>query len=125
MSIRIATAAAFALMVSPAFADCNQELKALEPAVTTAETGAGTPTTKHQEQVLSGQKDTSSEITGSTTGAVTPGSPHQEQVIGQRTEQSAQHASQLLADARKMAQAGDEQGCMEKVTELKEILGKR
>lgn len=43
MSIRIATAAAFALtFASPALADCNQELKALEQNVVSAGSGAST-----------------------------------------------------------------------------------
>ncbi|WP_189521468.1 MULTISPECIES: hypothetical protein [unclassified Mesorhizobium] len=131
MSIRIATASAFILAIaSPAFADCAHELKALEPNVTTAETGAvpdnksGIPATKHQAEVLAGkQQGGNSEVTGSTAGAVKPTTPHQEQVTGARSGQSAEHPSQLMAEARKMSQAGDEQGCMKKLAELKEALG--
>jgi hypothetical protein len=130
MSTRIATAAAFVLtLTSPALADCNQELKALEQNVVSAETGASTsesgmPATKHQEEVLAGkQKSGEPKTTGSTAGAVEPTSPHQEQVTGKRSTQSAKHASQLMAEARKMSEAGDEQECMKKVAELKDILG--
>jgi hypothetical protein len=130
MSTRIATAAAFALtLASPALADCNQELKTLEQNVVSAETGAspsksGMPATKHQEELLAGkQKSGEPETTGSTVGAVERTSPHQEQVTGKRSTQSAEHASQLMAEARKMSEAGDEQECMKKVAELKDILG--
>ncbi|TIQ36252.1 MAG: hypothetical protein E5X48_10705 [Mesorhizobium sp.] len=130
MSIRIATASAFILAIaSPAFADCGQELKALEPNVTTAETGAvpnksGIPATKHQAEVMTGkQQGGNTEITGSTAGAVKPTTPHQEQVTGARSGQSAEHPSQLMAEARKMFQAGDERGCMKKLAELKDSLG--
>jgi hypothetical protein len=127
MSTRIVTAAAFALILAPpAFADCNQELKALEPNVVAAGTGAsesGIPGTKHQEEVLAGkQKSAEPETTGSTAAAVQPTSPHQEQVISKRS-QSAEHANQLMAEARKMSEAGDEQGCMKKTAELKDALG--
>src|SRR5262245_7361701 len=58
MSIRIATATAIVLaFAAPAFADCKQELAALDQPVVSAETGAATnksgmPATEHQEQVL-------------------------------------------------------------------------
>ena len=56
-----ASAAVFGLLAFPAFANCEQELIKLKDAVTTAETGAtteqsGVPATKHQEEVLSGDK---------------------------------------------------------------------
>jgi hypothetical protein len=78
------------------------------------------PATKHRKELLAGkQKSGEPETTGSTAGAVEPTSPHQEQVTG---TQSAEHASQLMAEARKMSEAGDEQECMKKVVELKDIL---
>ncbi|WP_213286819.1 hypothetical protein [Bradyrhizobium sp. sGM-13] len=130
MSTRIVTAAAFALILaSPAFADCNQELKALEPNVVAAGTGAspsesGTPGTKHQEEVLAGkQKSAEPETTGSTAAAVQPTSPHQEQVTSKSSTQRTEHANQLMAEARKMSEAGDEPGCMKKAAELKDVLG--
>ena len=131
MSTRIVTAAAFALILAPpAFADCNQELKALEPNVVAAGTGAspsesGMPGTKHQEEVLAGkQKSAEPETTGSTAAAVQPTSPHQEQVTSKSsTQKSAEHANQLMAEARKMSEAGDEPGCMKKAAELKDVLG--
>jgi hypothetical protein len=129
MITRIATSIAFALtLVSPAFSDCSQELKALEQNVVSAGTGASTsvsgmPATKHQEELLAGQqKSGEPKTTGSTAVAVEPTSPHQEQVTKQRA-QGAEHANQLMAEARKMSEAGDEQGCMKKVGELKNVLG--
>ncbi|MEH2538896.1 MULTISPECIES: hypothetical protein [unclassified Bradyrhizobium] len=129
MSTRIVTATAFALILaSPAFADCNQELKALEPNIVAAGTGAsetGMPGTKHQEEVLAGkQKSAEPETTGSTAAAVQPTSPHQEQVTSKSsTQKGAEQANQLMAEARKMSEAGDEPGCMKKAAELKDVLG--
>ena len=83
----------------------------------------GNPATKHQKELLAGkQRSGEPETTGSTAGAVEPTSPHQEQVTGKRSTQSAEHASQLMAEARKMSEAGDEQGCMKRLAELKDIL---
>jgi hypothetical protein len=130
MTTRTATAVAFALILaSPAFADCGQELKALEQNVVSAGTGASTSgsgmaATKHQEEALAGkQKSGRPETTGLTAGAVKPTSPHQEQVTSKGSTQSTEHANQLMAEARKMSEAGDEQGCMKKVDELKDTLG--
>ncbi|TIP53209.1 MAG: hypothetical protein E5X56_33495, partial [Mesorhizobium sp.] len=84
MSIRIVSASALVFaFASPAFADCGQELKVLEPNVITAETGAspnksGIPATKHQEEVMAGkQQGGNPETTGSTAGDVKPTTPHQ------------------------------------------------
>lgn len=127
MLMRTVMISGFALVLaSPALADCMQELTALEPNVVSAETGAasgssGMPVTEHQEETMAG-KQVDKEATGST-GQVESTSPHQEQVTGERSGQSAEHPSQVMAEAKKMAQAGDEQGCMDKVAELKEMLG--
>jgi len=129
MSTRIAVTAAFTLIFAgPAIADCNQELKALEQNVVAAGTGASTsetgmPGTKHQKEVLGKQKSGESETTGSTAQAVTSASPHQEQVTGLKGAGTDQHASQLMAEARKLAQAGNEQACMDKVAQIKDMLG--
>jgi hypothetical protein len=45
------------------------------------------------------------------------------QVTGQPSDKSTDKIGQLMADARKMANAGDEQGCMKKVSELKNLMG--
>lgn len=127
MLMRTAMISGFALMLaSPALADCMQELAALESNVVSAETGAasdpsGMPVTKHQQETLAGnQVDT--ETTGST-GEVKPTTPHQEQVTGKGSGQSGEHPSVVMAEAKKMAQSGDEKGCMDKVAELKHMLG--
>ena len=123
MSKRIAIVAGFALIAaSPALADCKQELTALEQKVVHATTGASTsesgmPATKHQEEALAGKQET----TGSTAAPVEPTSPHQEQVV--RKLKSDEQATQLMAEARQMSEAGNEQECMKKVTELKDVLG--
>lgn len=114
------------MLASPALADCRQELAALKPEVVSAETGtspdkSGMPVTKHQEETMAGQQ-ASKETTGST-GKVEATSPHQEQVTGKRSGQAAAHPSQVMAEATKMAQSGDEKGCMEKLAELKKMMG--
>ena len=125
MSIRFATAAAFlGLITSPAFANCSDELTKLEPAIVSAETGAsqsGTTATPHQKEVLSGnQAKLDMEATGST-GQPEAVSPHQQHVMGKGTDK--EQASQLMTEARKMGDAGNEDGCMQKLTELKQLLG--
>ncbi|MER8422023.1 hypothetical protein [Mesorhizobium sp. M1329] len=44
-------------------------------------------------------------------------------MTGNRSAESAEHPSELMAEARKMSQAGDEQGGMKKLAELKDALG--
>ncbi|EHK58292.1 hypothetical protein [Allomesorhizobium alhagi] len=135
MSIRLATFTALSVMLAaPAFADCREELTMLEQPAVTAETGAATSetgtATKHQEQVLQDTQGTSTETTGATsdTGAasdqVEAVSPHQEEVTGGATGDDADQVATLMTEARQMADAGDEAGCMQKVTELKDMMGK-
>src|SRR5262245_2277950 len=108
------TAAFFVLVTAPALADCGQELSKLEAAVTMAETGAasnqsGMPATKHQEQVLSGNKAAvDTETTGSTGETVKAISPHQQQVMGKGTGGDADQASQMMKEASDMSKAGNE-----------------
>lgn len=134
MSIRLATLTALSLVMAvPAFADCREELTKLEQPAVTAETGAATnesgmPVTKHQEEVLPGKQGTSGETTGSTTTGPTGGkvegmSPHQKEVTGEATDQPADQVAKLMTEAREMADAGDEAGCMQKATQLKELMG--
>lgn len=129
MFVRIFTIAAVTLyFAAPAVADCQEELNNLKQPTISAETGAATdstgmPATKHQEEVLSGKQGTGTETSGSTTGAVEAISPHQKQVTAQPSEQPADKIGQLMSEARKMVDAGDEQGCMKKVSELKTLMG--
>jgi hypothetical protein len=107
MVTRITTAAAcLSLFAAPAYANCSEELTKLEPAVISAETGASTD----------------SGTTGAT-GQVEALSPHQKQVLGKGTAGEADVASQLMKDAKEMAEARDEDGCMQKLAELKQYLG--
>lgn len=129
MSTRGAMTVAFTLILAgPAIADCAQELRALEQNVVAAGTGANTsetgmPGTKHQKEVLDKQKSSEHETTtGSTAPAVSPTSPHQEQVT-KRGTQTAEQANQMIAEARKLSAAGNEQECMKKAAELKDALG--
>jgi hypothetical protein len=138
MATRFLTASAVMLLTAgPAFADCNQEIESLKEAVTRAETGAssaetGLPATQHQEQVLAGdQGGQGAAGTGGAGQADMPASPHQEQVLadpaagpaGGGDAASARQATELVAQAGDMAEAGNEEGCMQKVTEAKDLLG--
>ncbi len=125
MLTRFATLTAFAAMVvTPAFADCRAELTKLEQAAVTAETGAATnqsgmPVTKHQEQLLKGDQGGAS---AETTGSVDSSSPHQEEVTGAAQNKGPRVAT-IMTDAKNMADSGDEAGCMQKVNELKALMG--
>jgi hypothetical protein len=126
------TTAAMLLIAGPAFADCSQEIESLKEAVTQAETGAssvesGIPATEHQEEVLAGdqQSEESESGAGAAGQADVPASPHQEQTLAEPAAgaDSGQQAAELVAQAGEMSEAGDEEGCMEKVTQAKDLLG--
>jgi hypothetical protein len=125
--MNLATAAFGLLLATPAFADCKQDIESLDQAVIAAETGASTgetgmPATKHQEQVLQGQQQQDSQTTGAIAGGGETTTPHQEQVTKEQPSDKTR-ISDLLGQARKLADAGNEAGCREKVTELKALLG--
>jgi hypothetical protein len=130
MSVRLLiTSAALLAIAGPAFADCNQEIERLSEAVTQAETGASTdaamPATRHQQEVLAGDQQSESEEAGDATSAGqanVPASPHQQQALTE-TQGGGQQPADILAEAHDMAEAGDEAGCMEKVTQVKDLLG--
>jgi hypothetical protein len=124
------SAAVFGLLSFPAFANCEQELSKLKDAVTTSETGAtteqsGVPATKHQEEVLSGDKaeTAATDTTGSTGTAVEAVSPHQKAVTGMKGSTDAAHPSDMMKEAGDLAKSGDEAGCMTKVEQLKTMIG--
>ncbi len=132
MAIRFLTTSAVVLLIAgPAFADCNQEIETLKQAVTEAETGASTtesgmPATKHQEQVLAGNqqgdKSTAGDAAAGQSGV--PASPHQQQVLAEPAAgPSGQQAADLVTQARDLAAAGNEEGCMQKIAAAKELLG--
>ena len=129
MSGRLLITSAFMLLFTvPAFADCNQEIQGLNEMVTQAETGASSagselPATPHQEQVLAGKQQGETGAAGQSAAgqADVPASPHQEQVLA--GGQTGQQAADLIAEAREMAEGGNEEGCMQKVTEAKSLLG--
>jgi hypothetical protein len=134
MSIRFLTTSAVILLIAgPAFADCSQKIESLKAAVTEAETGAsssetGLPATKHQEQVLAGDQQGDKGAAGAGAGqADVPASSHQQQVLAEPAAGAAgggvQQAADLVAEAGDMAQAGNEEGCMQKVAQAKELLG--
>jgi hypothetical protein len=122
-----ASAAVLGLLAFPAFANCEQELSKLKDAVTTAETGAatgqsGVPATKHQEQVLSGDKAATAGT--DTTGSVEGVSPHQKDVMGMKKGSTdAAHPSDMMKEAGDLAKSGDEAGCLEKVKQIKTMMG--
>ena len=109
------TSASLLLIAAPAFADCNQEVDAVSEAVTQAEAGAssagtGLPATPHQDQVLAGKQQGQSGVAGQDAAAQAgvPASPHQQQVLA--GAQTGQQPSNLIAEARDMAKAGNEEG---------------
>ena len=132
MHIRILTVSALAMfLASPAFADCQQEVSKLDTTVIAAETGAetgegGMPATAHQEQVL-GENQTEGEAAGTGASAdaasVEAVSPHQREVLREVPDEDRTQATTLLSEARDMAAAGNEQGCMDKLAEVKTLLG--
>jgi hypothetical protein len=126
---RLLIASAFTLLFTgPAFADCDQAVQDLKEMVTQAETGAGSagsalPTSPHQEQVLAGKQQGETGPTGQSAADQSDmaASPHQQQVLA--GGEAGQQLSDLVAEASEMAEAGDEQGCMQKVAEAKTLLG--
>jgi hypothetical protein len=57
-----------------------------------------------------------------------PASPHHQQAVGENQGGAGkmaaeQQTAELIAQARDMAEAGDEEGCMNKVGEAKSLLG--
>ena len=106
--------------------------------MTQAETGAssadtGIPATQHQEQVLAGDQQGNKNAAGAggASQANIPASPHQQQVLaepaagpsGGGNAASGQQPADLIAEARDMAKAGDEEGCMQKIAQAKNLLG--
>jgi hypothetical protein len=139
MSMRFLTTSAIMLLIAgPAFADCRQEIQSLNEALTQAETGAssaetGLPATQHQEQVLAGDQQGNKNAAGAGGAgqADIPASPHQQQALaepaagpsGGGNAASGQQAAELVAQAGEMAEAGNEEGCMQKVTQAKDLVG--
>jgi hypothetical protein len=100
-----------------------------DEAVTQAETGGSTdaalPATPHQEEALAGDQQGESKEAGAATSAGqadVPASPHQQQALAAAQGDDQQPAA-IMAEARDLAEAGDEEGCMEKVTQVKDLLG--
>ena len=131
MSRPLLIASAIMLAIAgPAFADCNQEIQSLDEAVTQAETGASTdaalPATPHQEEALAGSQQGGGAAGPSDAGqADVAASPHRQQVLAetQTGERGGEQPADLIVEARDMANAGDEEGCMQKVTQAKNRLG--
>jgi hypothetical protein len=129
MSGRLLITSAFTLLFTgPAFADCNQAIQDLNEKVTEAETGAATagsavPASPHQEQVLAGKQQGETGPTGQSAAGQSDmaASPHQQQVLA--GGQTGEELSDLVAEASEMAEAGDEQGCMQKIGQAKTLLG--
>ena len=130
MSIRFLTATAVAvLLAAPAFADCEAEIASLDEAVIAAETGAvsgdtGMPATQHQEEVLGlDEQAEEADVATIVGGAAEPVSPHQQKVLADLPDAERAQLSDLLSEAREMAAAGDEAGCMASVAEARTQLG--
>jgi hypothetical protein len=119
------------VLAGPAFADCNQEIENLGEAVTQAETGAsststGLPATEHQKEVLGSQDGKQGETTGANGPGhpVAPISPDQQQVL-EAGQANKEQPAQLLAEAGDMVKAGDEEGCIQNVAPVEDLLGMR
>src|SRR5690606_3234106 len=125
------------LIAAPAWADCAADANALDAQVVAAETGASAPggdmpATPHQQEVLSG-KTQGSQATGEeppletgagVTGDVDATSPHQSQATRETGDDVAgTEVSAHSAEARKLAEAGDEAGCQAKLGEARTMLG--
>jgi len=136
MTLRsVAAAAALTLFTTPAWADCAQDIEALDEAMVAAETGdapapSGMPATEHQQEVLSGETQGAQgeappvETGAGPTGDVEAASPHQRQVTREvYDDETKAEAGALVEEARQLAQAGDEQACQAKVDEAEALLG--
>jgi hypothetical protein len=89
---------------------------------------ADVPASPHQRQVLAGDQegDEGEAGAGGAGQADMPATPHQQQVLAEPAAGSAasgEQAAELVAQAGDMAEAGNEEGCMQKVTEAKGLLG--
>lgn len=120
----LATLVAVLFMMSPALADCQEDIAALEGQVTPAETGvapdeSGMPATEHQSQLLEGEQETM-QSSGTADSTTAPSSQHQEQTL-EEMEHSADVA-ELLQEARDHAEAGDQNACNDKVEEARSLL---
>ena len=119
------TALAAALFIaSPALADCQDDIAALEGQVTAGETGdapdeSGIPATKHQSEVLEGEQETM-ESSGTADGTTAPSTEHQEKTL--ETMEHSPDVAELLQQARDHAEAGDEEACNQKVEEARSLL---
>lgn len=130
MAIRIASAAiALLLLAGPAFADCEEDIREVEEAAVAARTGApagesGMAATQHQSETLAGEQETTG-ATGTTESTTAPASRHQEEAIEgeEASGDMASEATSLIEEAKELAAAGDEEGCTEKLTEAKSVLG--
>lgn len=120
----LTTLAAVLFTMSPALADCQDDISALEGQVTTAETGvapddSGMPATEHQSELLEGEQETM-DSSGTADSTTVPSSQHQEEAL-EGAEPSSDVAA-LLQEARDHAEAGDEEACNQKVEEARSLL---
>lgn len=134
MVLRILTTSALAvLLAGPAFAACTDEIAKLDPAITQAATGEAAtssdmPASKHQENVLAGAKEQAGAATGAGADAVpgqvdVPATEHQEQVTGLADAKQQADVTTLLDRAKQQADAGEEQACMQTVSQIENQLG--
>ena len=131
MSARLFTTAAAVVLLGAgtAFAECDAEIRNLEEAMLHAETGAtqaatGMPATEHQEEVLADDEAIAEEATAAAEQPDDPATLHQEEVTAalEPDAETMEQAGQLLAEAREMAAAGDQEGCMQRVEQAQALL---
>ena len=135
LSQLLTTSAVLLVLAGPAFADCRQEIASLDQRLTGTASGAAGETTgaAGTQQNQSGGAMATAGASGGQSNA--PATPHQQEVLAgaQQEQQPAQgaaagsdqqvRASALLNQARELAQTGAEEECMQKVTEVKSMLG--
>src|SRR3546814_603552 len=127
MSRHVLTLSAVLLAsATPAFADCAQEIGELEARYKETETSA--PETKHQAEALTmqqGQTETPASPPASGEGPAAAASEHQREVL-EGSEQAPSDQEQfaaILSDAKKLAEEGNEEACLERSAAARELLG--
>ena len=133
MSMRFLTTSAVILMIAgPAFADCSQEIEKSQRGG-----DRGRDRSEYRRRPDFPQQSIRSRCSQAISRATrphpapavrprVPASPHQEQALAEPAAgkaASGQQAADLVAQASDMAAAGNEEGCMQKVAEAKDLLG--
>ncbi|WGF87473.1 hypothetical protein [Marinivivus vitaminiproducens] len=133
MNARLACLTAILLVVGgPAFADCAEELAALQNHDQTASSTTA-PATPHQnESVGGGMSSTQGTAAQGPEGPASAASPHQMETLGGGGAgmppeaggvTGEEQVATLLGGAQDMQSQGNEQGCMDLVNQAKQLMG--